>query len=79
MPVKGSEIMVQEVAVDAHVIHELGYVSALSGEDHFHGDVIKTCDRRSHFVTSPHRLPNMRVDVLTIARQTPGQWSPSLG
>ena len=29
--------MVQEVTVDAHVIHELGYASALPGKHHLSG------------------------------------------
>ena len=38
LPVKGSQqIMIEQISVDAHVIHELGHVGALPGENHLGG------------------------------------------
>ena len=39
--------MVEDVAVDAHVEHEHGHISALPGEHHFRGGVVDSDDRRN--------------------------------
>ena len=43
---------VQHVPVDAHVIHKVGDISALPGEDHFRG--IDAANRGAHLVTGSH-------------------------
>ena len=41
LPVQGSQqIVIQDVSIDAHVVHELGRVGTLFGEHHFSG---KSC------------------------------------
>ena len=52
------------VPVDAHVVHELGHVRAVLGEDH--------SDREAHLVTSMHRLPSTHY-MLTGAKGGPNR------
>ena len=69
LPIKGSEqVMVKEVTVDAHVVHELGHVSALPGEHHLSD---KAGDRRAHFVAGAHRFPGTRIDLLAKVKGAP--------
>ena len=61
LPTKGGkQVVVQEVAVDAHVVHQLGYISALPGKHHLCGGVINASDRQAHLVAGPYRLPSAR-------------------
>ena len=76
LPIERSEqVVVQDITVDAHVVHELGYVSTLPGEHHLCA-VINAGDRRAHFVGSTHRFPGTRVDVLTGAEGRPQRRGP---
>ena len=59
--------MIENVAVGAHVIRELGHVSTLPGEGHPRGGVVNDDDGRAHLVASAHRLPGTRTDVLAKA------------
>ena len=71
LPIKGNEqVTVQEVTVDAHVIH-LGHISTLSGEHHLSGGVINAGDRRARYVAGTHRFPSTRVDLIARARGRP--------
>ena len=75
LPIKGSQqVMIQDVSVDAHVVHGLGHVSPLPGEHHFSGGVVNARDGRAHFVTSAHRLPCACVDLLARATGGPESW-----
>ena len=48
LPVEGDQqILVQHVPVDAHVIHELGHISAMPGEDHLGGGHDPRCQSQS--------------------------------
>ena len=72
LPVNGSEqITIEQVTVDPHVIHDLGHVGALPGEDLLSGGVINTYDRRVHLIAGSHRLSGPCVDVLTGAKSRP--------
>ena len=53
-PSKATRVLVQHVSVDAHVIHKLGDISALPGEDHLCGGVINAANRRARLVTGTH-------------------------
>ena len=41
-----SKIFLEKVPVDAHVVHELGHVRALPGEDHLRKGMIDTANRQ---------------------------------
>ena len=60
--------MVQYVPIDAHVIHELGDISALPRQDEFGGCVVHSVDGRAQFVAGAYRLPGPGVDLLTGAK-----------
>ena len=47
--------MVQNAPVDAHVIHELGDISALPRQDEFGGCVVHSVDGRAQFVAGGGR------------------------
>ena len=51
---RGKQIMIQDVPVDAHVIHELGDISALSGQHEFSGCVIHSVDSGAQLITGAH-------------------------
>ena len=77
LPVKGSQqVVVQDVAVDVHVVHRLGQVTTLPAEDHLRGGVVDADDRGAHFVASTHRFPGARIDVLTRAEGRPQRHGP---
>ena len=57
--------MVQNVAVDAHVVHEFGDFGALFGEHHFTGCVIPSKDGVAQLTTTRHGLSGLDIDVLT--------------
>ena len=64
LPIKESQqIMIQDVAVDAHMVHELGHVGTLHVGHHFSGSVVNARDGRAHFGTGAHRLPGACVDM----------------
>ena len=48
------QILVKEVPIDAHVIHELGHVCALPGGDHLRGGLINAANRGAHLVAGSH-------------------------
>ena len=48
------EILVQQVPVDAHVMHKLGDISVFPGEDHLGGGVVNAANRRAHLVPGSH-------------------------
>ena len=50
-PTKGSpQIVVQDISMDAHVVHELRHVGTLSGEPHFSGGVVNAWNGPAHLV-----------------------------
>ena len=51
---RGEQVVVQYVPIDAHVIHELGDISALPRQDEFSGCVVHSVDSRAQFVTGAH-------------------------
>ena len=72
LPIEGGkQVLIVQIPFDAHVIHELGHVSALPGEEHLSGSVINADDRKAHLVTGSHRLPGPQIDVLTGAEGGP--------
>ena len=62
---RGEQVVVQYVPIDAHVIHELGDISALPRQDEFGGCVVHSVDGRAQFVAGAYRLPGPGVDLLT--------------
>ena len=68
--------MVEHVAVDAHVVHELGHISTLPGEDHLSGGVVNTDDRGTYLIASSHRLAGPSIDVLARAEGDPSAVVP---
>ena len=72
LPIKESQqVMIQDVAVDARVVRELGHVGTLPGGHHFGGGVVNARDRRAHFVTGAHRLPSACIALLARAKGGP--------
>ena len=73
LPIKGSQqVMIKDVAVNAHVVNELGHVSALPGEHHSGGGLVNARDRRAHFIAGTHRLPGgAGIDLLARAKGSP--------
>ena len=47
--------MVQYVSINAHVIHELGDISALPRQDEFGGCVVHSVDGRAQFVAGAYQ------------------------
>ena len=55
LPIKrDQQIVVQEVTIDAHVIHELGHARALPGEDHLREGMINATNHGAHLVAGSH-------------------------
>ena len=72
LPVRGSQqIMIEQIPVDARVVHELGHVSTLPAEHHLRGPEQSVerprSDKHLPFVSEPfihHRRPWTRVEGL---------------
>ena len=62
---RGEQVVVQYVPINAHVIHELGDISALPRQDEFGRCVVHSVDGRAQFVAGAYRLPGPGVDLLT--------------
>ena len=62
---RGKQVVVQYVQIDAHVIQELGDISALPRQDEFGGCVVHSVNGRAQLVTGAYRLPGPGVDLLT--------------
>ena len=52
---RGEQIVVQNVSINAHMVHEFGDVSALSRQDEFGGCVVHSVDGRAQFVAGAAR------------------------
>ena len=72
LPIRGSkQVLIEQISVDAHVVHELGHVSELLGENRDGGGVFNADDRGAHLVAGSHRLPPRKLHpALWWAKQT---------
>ena len=72
--------MIQHVSVEAHVVDELGNVSALPGEHHPSRGVIHARDGRAQLIASKHRFPGGgRWYARKSQMRSPAQPFPSVG
>ena len=59
------QVLTKKVTVDTHVVHEIGHVSALPGENHLRGGMINAGNGGAHLVAGANRLLGLSIDMLT--------------